>query len=149
MPFLATGTAIEAFVDALIAYLRADATLVALVTGIYGHVPEAARTAFPYVRLSSPSFDQQDFGGMGVGGGRLTLEVDAWSNAKGPHAIRVIMARIKVLLMRADLVVVGHHMAGGSLVTTDDRDFDEPDPDMPEQRLYRGHQTWEALIEEA
>ena len=146
--FLATGNAQEAVVDAVVAALKGDTALMALVTGVYGHVPRAARASHPYVRVSQPALDQDAHGGMGVGGGRVSFSVDVWSNAKGPHRTREILARLLVGLERRDLVLVGFDLAGGSLHCTESIVFDEPDPDMPEETLYHGHQEWEALVEE-
>ena len=147
--FLATGNAQEAVIDAVVPALKADSQLMALVTGVYGHVPRAARASHPYVRVSQPLLNQDAHGGMGIGGGRVTFAVDVWSNAKGPHAVRQILARLLVVLERRDLVPVGFHLAGGSLHCTESVVRDEPDPDMPEETLYRGHQTWDALVDEA
>ena len=147
--FLATGNELEAVVDAVVPALKGDSPLVALVTGIYGHVPQAARTSHPYVRVSEPLLLPDDFGGMGIGGGKVLFAIDVWSNAKGPHAVRVILARLRKVLERRDLVIVGFKLAGGSLHCTESKDFTEPDPDMPEQMLYHGHQAWEALVDEA
>lgn len=148
MTFLATGNELEAVVDAVVPALKGDSALMALLTGVYGHVPQAQRTSHPYVRVSDPLLSD-DFGAMGVGGGRVQFAIDVWSNAKGPHAVRVILARLRKVLERRDLVVVGFKLAGGSLHCTESRDFTEPDPDMPEQLLYHGHQAWEALVDEA
>ena len=146
--FLATGNELEAVMDAVVPALKGDSPLMALVTGVYGHVPQAQRTSHPYVRVSDPLLTD-DFGGMGFGGGKVQFSVDAWSNAKGPHAVRVILARLRTVLERRDLVLIGFYLAGGSLHCTESRDFTEPDPDMPEQMLYHGHQSWEALVDEA
>ena len=134
--------------DAAKIRLQGDATLTALVTGVYGHVPGAARTAHPYLRLSSPVLDQDAFGAMGIGGGQVMFAIDGWSNAKGAHAMRAILARVLVLLERQDLTLDQHRLGGGSLHCTLSTVFDEPDPDMPEQLLYHGHQDWEADVEE-
>lgn len=147
----AVGNTIEAVLDAVRAHLRSDATLRASVTGIYEQLPEAERIAYPYTRLSGPMLDSHAYGAMGaIGtGGRLTFAVDTWSQAKGPHEVRQIMAAIKVLLLRVDLDIAGHRIARGSLITVEEQDFDEPDPDMPEKRLWHGHQTWALLLEES
>lgn len=149
MSLLVVGNAVEAAMDAIRVHLRSDATLRGLVTGIYEQLPEAAQTAYPYVRLSSPSLDNQGYGAMGTSGGVFTGMIDAWSDAKGPHAVRQILAQIKTLVERVDLAIAGHRVAGGSLTVIDERDFDEPDPDMPERRLWHGHLTIQMLIEES
>lgn len=150
MTLLAVGNAIEAVLDAVRAHLRSDSVLQTLVSArVYEQLPEAAEVTFPYVRLAGPNLDNQAFGAMGKSGGRLIFSVDAWSEAKGPHEVRQVMATIKALLERTDLVIAGHRLVAGSITAIEDRDFDEPDADMPERRLWHGHQTWSALIEEA
>lgn len=147
MTFLATGNAMEALVDAVIPVLRGDAPLAALVgVKVYTKVPEAQRTAHPYVKLSDPTLTD-DFGGMGTGGGKVTFELDVWGGK--PHTVHQVLARVAVVLERRDLVLIGHKLAGGSLHCTESRVFDEPDPDKPEDVLVHGHQTWEALVDEA
>lgn len=150
MSVLAVGNAIEAVMDAVRFHLRGNSNLQALVgTRVYEQLPEADDAPFPYVRLSGPSLDNQVFGAMGTSGGRLLFAVDAWSDAKGPHEVRQIMATIKTLLERVDLTLAGHRLVSGSITAIEDRDFDEPDADMPERRLWHGHQTWSALVEES
>lgn len=147
--FLSTGNALEVVIDAVKLRLQGDSTLGALVSGIYGHVPGDARKAHPYLKLGAPALDQNAFGGMQRGGGQVTFTLDSWSDAKGPHAMRAVLARVLVLLERQDLTVDHHRLSGGSLHCTLSTVFDEPDPDMPEQVLYHGHQDWQADVEEA
>ena len=135
----------EALLDAVVPALRGDAALSALVSGVYTKVPQAQRTAHPYVRLADPML-ADDFGGMGTGGGRVLFALDTW--ARKPHTVQAVLARAAVVLERRDLVVIGHHLSGGSLHCTEARVFDEPDPDAPEETLYHGHQAWEALVDE-
>lgn len=149
MAFLATGNAMEALVDAVIPALRADAALVALLSSaaaVYTKVPQAQRTNHPYIRLSDPT-KNDDFGAMGVDGGRVTFELDTWG--RKPHTVHQVLARAAVVLERRDLTLIGMKLAGGSLHCVESRVFDEPDPDKPEDSLHHGHQTWEALVEEA
>src|SRR3990167_4233426 len=152
--FLATGNAQEAVVDAVVPLLKADAALVALLGGqkVYGHVPQSVRTTHPYVRVSNPALRQDDYGAMGVGGGRVTFDLDTWggnsATGKGPHAVRAVLARVLTVLERGTLTLIGFQCAGGSLHCQDSVVFDEPDPDKPEELLYHGHQTWEALVDE-
>ena len=146
MPFLATGNAMEALTDAVIPALRADALVASLVSGVYAKVPQAQRTAHPYIRVSEPTKDD-DFGAMGVDGGRVTFALDVWG--RKPHTVHQVLARAAVVLERRDLVLVGHALAGGSLHCVESRVFDEPDPDKPDETLFHGHQTWEALVDEA
>lgn len=148
MPFLATGNAVEALIDAVKARLDRDATLDGLVTGVYGHVPRAARTAYPYIVLGRRD-RYDDYGAMQMAGARVILALDTWSNAKGPHTVHEILARVAVLLERHDLTLApGYALMAGSLHCVLETVFDEPDPDMPEEKLYHGHQDWEVLLEE-
>lgn len=152
--FLATGNAAEAVMDAVLPALKADASLVALVTGIYGHVPRAERANHPYVSISDAALFQGDFGAMGRGGGRVVFSLDVWSSnagssAHGPHTVHEILARCLVVLERQDVsLTVGFTLASGSLHCTESRVFDEPDPEIPKESLYHGHQAWEALVDE-
>lgn len=150
--FLATGNAQEAVIDAVVAALKGDTALAALVTGVYGVVPKAARTSHPYVKVSDPLLNQDAHGGMGIGGGRVTFSVDLWAKASGTkgaaHRAREIQARLLVVLERRDLTLVGFRCAGGSLHCTESLVFEEPDPDMPEEALHHGHQAWEVLVDE-
>ena len=149
MPFLATGNAMEATLDAVIPVLRGDAQLVSLLgssSKVYTKVPEAQRTTHPYIRLSDPTLSD-DFGGMGTGGGKVTFELDTWGSK--PHTVHQVLARAAVVLERATLTLIGHVMAGNSLHCTESRVFDEPDQDKPDDLLYHGHQAWEALVDEA
>lgn len=141
-----TGNAMEALIDAVIPVLRADATLSALVAGVYTKVPQSQRTAHPYIRLSDPALTD-DFGGMGQDGGTVRFALDVW--AKKPHTVHQVLARAKVVLNRADLALVNHRLAGGSLHCADEQVFTEPDPDKPEETLFHGHQAYEGLVEEA
>ena len=143
--FLTTGNAMEALTDAVIPALRGDATLSALVTGVYTKVPQAQRTSHPYVRVSDPLMT--DFGSMGHGGGHVQFAVDVWH--RKPHTVQAVLARVAVVLERRELALVGFTVVGGSLHCVEARTFDEPDPDKPEESLIHGHQTWEALVDEA
>lgn len=149
MTFLVSGNACEALLEAVSQHLKADSTLDGLTTGIYGEVPRAARNTHPYVRLSSPDLDQDDFGGMGIGGGKVEFSLDTWS--RNAHEVHTVLARVLVLLERQPLTLERFTLAGGSLHCPHSLVFDEPvDPDLPDKgSLYHGHQDWEADVEEA
>ena len=102
-----TGSPVEAFVDGVRAVLVADATLTALVTGVYGHLSEAARVAYPYVVLGRRS-RQTDVGTMQRAGSRVGVQIDTWSARKGSHEAEVIGSRIVFLLERARIGVSGY-----------------------------------------
>lgn len=145
--FTVTADPTVAFVDALKARLSADATLVALVTGIFGHLSEAARVSYPYVVLGRRTSDSEG-GAMGLPGGQVSLQIDVWSNAKGPFEASAICSRIYQLLERYGLVVPGFDLLNGSLHRAMQEVFDEPDADSPNQLLYHGVQRWMADIHE-
>jgi len=137
-----------AFVDAVKARLEADTPLAALVTGVYGHVSEAARVAYPYLVLGRRTSDSSS-GAMGIAGGRVTLQIDGWSAAKGPNQISAIGSRVYAVLYRHTLAVTGFALVQGSLDREMQEVFDEPDEDKPGNRLYRLVQRWSAEIHEA
>ena len=145
MAYPAVGDPTLAFVDAIMARLKGDATLTApttgLVKGVFAHLSEAARTAYPYVVLGR-RHQSEDGGAMTVGGGEVSLQIDTWSNYKGPYQVHQIHDRIYVLLQRQSLVVSGYHLLAGSVTREFADVFDEPDPDMPSAVLYHGVQRW-------
>jgi hypothetical protein len=143
-----TGSPTQPFVDAVRIALAADATLGALVTGIYGHLSEAARTAYPYVVLGRRG-RLNDSGAMQTAGGHVNLQVDIWSDHKGPSEVHDIQARIALLLERTDLTIAGFDLVLGSVSCEFEDVFDEPDTDKPDARLYHGVQRWIAEIHES
>lgn len=158
--FAVTAEPTQAFVDAISARLRADtelgrpdslATLMGLQDGavkVFGHLSESKRVAYPYLAFGRTS-NPNDAGTMGIAGGNITVQIDGWSNAKGPYQIRRVKSRVFALLERKSLPVVGFTLLDGSLHCELNEDFDEPDEDKPESRLYRMVQRWTAEIHEA
>ena len=146
--FAVTAEPRAAFRAAISARLHADATLTALVTGIYGHLSEAARVAYPYLVFGSQSMNREA-GAMGLPGANVFLQLDGWSAYKGPAEMEDILSRVSVLLERQPLAVTGFAMVLGSL-TCEISDIDEePDEDKPGSVLWRGMQRWMAEIHEA
>lgn len=136
-----------AFVDAVRAKLIGDAMLVGMVTGIYGHLSEAARTAYPYIVLGHRRAEPS--GAMQLAGSALTLHIDVWSDAKGPLTVQQICSRIYTLLERQTLAVTGFTMESHSMDRVNQNVFDEPDMDDPNNLLYHGQQEWTAVVEES
>jgi hypothetical protein len=145
--FTVTGSPTQALVDAVKTALDADATLGALVNGIFGHLSESARTAYPYVVLGRRS-RLNDTGAMQIAGSHVSLQIDVWSAHKGASEAHGILSRIVVLLERANLTVTGFDLIQGSLSCEFEDVFDEPDLDKPDARLYHGVQRWTAEIHE-
>lgn len=144
---LVTGSPTQAVVDGLKTALEADATLMALVTGVYGHLP-AGRTTYPYVVLGRRS-RQNDSGAMQRPGGTVSVQLDVWSSHKGASEALAILSRIVAVLERQDITVTGFALVGGSLTCEFEDVFDEPDEDSPEQVLYHGVQRWTCEVHEA
>ena len=150
MPFTVTADPTIAFVDAVKTRLSADATLAALVTGIYGHLSEAARVAYPYLVLGRRTSGELVGGGpMGLDANQVSLQIDGWSDGKGPYAMSVIGSRVYAVLERWTPAIPGFVMVTGSLTREMQEVFDEPDEDKPNARLYRLVQRWTAEIHEA
>jgi hypothetical protein len=150
MAYPVSGSPVTAFVDAIRTLLLADATLTGLLsspTAIYGHLSEAERTAYPYVVLGRRS-RTNDAGAMSVAGSMMSLQVDVWSDHKGPFEAQSICSRIARLLERASLAVTGFDYVTGSLTCEMEEVFDEPDEDSPDRRVYHGVQRWAAELHE-
>ena len=84
--------------------LSGDATLAALVTGIYDHVPQ--ETTYPYVVIADmmmEEFDTQTWDGA-----LMTLNVHVWSRKRGRKECMTIFGHLRRLLHDQDLVVSGH-----------------------------------------
>ena len=146
--FAVTAEPRAAFRAAISARLHADATLMALVTGIYGHLSEAARVAYPYLVFGSQPMTR-DAGAMGLPGAHVELQLDGWSDYKGPAEMEDILSRVSVLLERQPLAVTGFAMVLGSLTCELSEIDEEPDADKPGSVLWRGMQRWVADIHEA
>lgn len=147
--FLVTASPSQAFIDALKDALDADATLMDLVTGVYGHLPESARTSFPYLVLGYRHLDDGQARSMALPGGRISVQLDGWSHHKGASEMHAILSRVRVLLERRDLRIPGFALVQGSLTCEMEDVFFEPDEDKPQDGLYRGIQRWTAEIDEA
>src|SRR4051812_10974107 len=103
--FSVSAEPVVAFVDAFRAPIAADAQLLAgavnarPLVGIYGHVSEAARVNYPYLVLGQRTVDG-NAGAMQRAGQIITLQLDGWSNAKGPFEIQAIGSRVFALMER-------------------------------------------------
>lgn len=147
--FVVTGSPTQAFVDALRAALTSDVTLMALITGVYGHVSEADRTAYPYLVLGDRHLDEGQARSMAMSGGRTSVQLDGWSAHKGGSEMHAILSRARIVLERRTLTVLGFSMMAGSLTCEFEDILDEPDADNPKKTLYHGIQQWVAEIDEA
>lgn len=137
-----------AFRQAFGARLRADARLMSVITGVFGQLSEAARVDLPYLVFGPQRLDRSA-GAMGLAGANVTLELDGWSAYKGPAQMEDILSRVSALMEREPLPIVGFEMVVGSLTCELSELYDEPDEDMPDGRLWRGHQRWMAEVHDA
>jgi hypothetical protein len=145
---IVTGSPISAFADALRTLLRDDATLVALCPTIVDHLSGAQRTTYPYLVLGERQ-DANDGGAMQRPGGRVSIQLDVWSDAKGPYPAQQILSRVRALCERsATFTVDGFTALERSLHCEFETIFDEPDEDSPDRRLYHGLQRWAVEIHE-
>jgi len=146
-----SGTPLIAFADAIFQRLSTDDALVALAPGgIVASLPQASRTLRPYVIVGSQRElqDRTGAGAMSLEGGKASLVIDVFSDYHGPKEVQDIQARIRLLLQREDLPLVGAVLFGGSLMVEDERVIPDFDPDMPERSGFHGVQRVTGLVEE-
>lgn len=93
---------------AVYAALDGDATLGALITGVFDHVPPD--TAFPYVTVGEVTV--ADASTMGKDGQAHTITVHSWSRGRGRKEVKDIMAEVYRVLHKANLALTGHDLAG-------------------------------------
>lgn len=98
------ATSLKALQTALYGKLHGDATLLALVTGVYDDVPED--TNYPYVVIGE--FTEEPLNAMGKHGKEVTATLHVWSQYKGFAEAYDIANRIQVLLDEVALTVTGY-----------------------------------------
>lgn len=145
--FTVTAEPTQAFVDAFSARLKADAALMALIHGVFAHLSEADGVDYPYLVLGRRTMDRHA-GAMGLPGANVSLQLDGWSDAKGPYQMHRIMSRVSVLHERKLLAVPCFDVLEGSVTCEYSDVSDEPDTDIPTAALYHGVQRWAAEIHE-
>src|SRR5262245_37957265 len=145
--FVATGSPVQPFVDAVKAALVRDAALMAIVTAVTGHVSETTELAFPYIVLGRRTRGS-DTGAFGIAGAVVTLELDWWSAHRGPFEAQTIGGHLLRILLHQPLIISGFDLVQGSVTCEFEEVFEEPDNDMPGQKLYHGVQRWTAEIHE-
>lgn len=155
--FAVTASPKQAFIDALKSKLEADTVLMGTVasgglgvTGIFGHVSETVRKAYPYVVFGYEHEDDEGAAGaMGLAGSRVEVTLDIYSAHKGKSEARAIGSRIYAICERQPLRVKGFALMVGSVHREFEDIDDEPDEDAPSKRLYHGVQRWGAVLDEA
>lgn len=89
--------------QALVARLTGDATLMAMITGVFDWAPPDQ--PFPFLELAGASegLDDKTISGM-----RHELEIHAWSSGRGAKEAIEILGRVRELLHRQPLVLTSH-----------------------------------------
>jgi hypothetical protein len=129
--------------------LNADTTLAALVPGgIMSATPDASRLTFPYVVVGRRTL-HAGVGAMQREGGIADLFIDVFSSQNDPSEAHAILARIRTLLQRVDLVVSGYTLYSGSIACVNETCYQDFDADMPTRSLFHGIQEWTADLEES
>lgn len=147
--FSVSAEPVVAFVDAVRSVLTRDTTLMALVSGVYGHLSETAAVSYPYLVLGQRSTDG-DAGAMQTAGTIVTLQIDGWSSAKGPYEIERIGSRVFALLeRRKGFDVSGFAVIQGSLHRASGFYDFEYDDQTPQNSLYRLMQQWTVELHES
>ena len=117
--------------------LNGDATLSALITGVFDHVPQ--NQAFPYVVLGEDTL--KDWSTFGTLGQEPTVTLHVWSRSRGKREAQDILSRIDTLLHRASLTVTGQNVTGI------EREFEQTLRDG-DGVTYHGVQRYRVLLHE-
>ncbi len=153
MPFPSTGSPVGAVAAGIRARLVADATLMALVSGVYGHVSEHARVSYPFLVIGQRT-GTGDAGAMQTSGSGVTVQIDCFNgrnpdaatNVLGPGPVHAVQSRVYTLLERHAIAVTGYALIEGSLHREFEDVTDEPDEDAGDQRVYHGVQRWSCEV---
>ena len=86
--------------------LNSDATLSAMITGVYDDVPEGS--TYPYVVIGEQT--AVNFGSKTLDGLEYTLTVHVWSQYRGRKEAKEIMERIYNILHESNLSVTGANL---------------------------------------
>jgi hypothetical protein len=124
--------------DAVYAALTGDDDHMALVTGVYDHVPDAADDSFPFESFAALSETWAD--GFTDGFRSITLQIDVWSRYKGRTEAQAIQASQIALLNRQALTLATLHCVYIRL------DYSEVLED-PDGQTWHGVTRYMALVE--
>lgn len=87
----------------IFAILTSDATLMALITGVFDGMPE--NQEYPYVNIGE--YFLGDFGSHTTSGVDGTITLHAWSQTVGNKSVQMILNRMYSLLHAIDLAITG------------------------------------------
>lgn len=93
---------------AVFAALDGDATLGALISGVFDHVPPG--TEFPYVTVGEVTV--RDESTMAKDGQVHTVTVHSWSRGRGRKELKQVMGEVYRILHKGTLAVAGQDVAG-------------------------------------
>ena len=99
---------------AIRARLTGDAALMAMIAGVFDHVPQDA--AYPYVTIGED--DTRPFAGKTFAGTRHDLTLRAWSRGQGRREAKAIIERLRVLLDGQGLTLDDHALIDLRLTAT-------------------------------
>lgn len=116
--------------------LTGDATLMAMVEGVYDRVPSGV--AFPYVVIGEA--DARDWSSVTTGGLDVRMEVSAFSREGGRKEALAIVARIHTLLHDGSFSITGHTLVQCRMEDSDIRL-------LGDGLTYRGAMTFRVLCE--
>lgn len=144
-----TGSPLGPFALAVFEALKNDATLATLATGgVHAQLPTATKTALPYVVIGRRTMAPEG-GTVATDGQLAAVWLDVFSGALGPSEAQRILARIRVLLHRADLSVAGYVVTKFSVVCRQEMVFPDPDPALDASNIWHGVQEWTGLLSDA
>lgn len=123
---------------ALYQTLSSDSSLMALVTGIFDHVPQAA--VMPYITLGNAA--GHDWSSKTSQGMEQQPVIHIWSRNGGRKETALIMERIHTLLHDAAITVVGQNLVSLRFVSSDIMLKDDG-------YTYQGQMRFRALLEAA
>ncbi len=133
-----TSDAIWQLQKAVYVALDGDASLSALVNGVFDFVPED--TEFPYVVIGDAG--TRDWSTVTTKGAEITLEIDSYSRERGSKELLEIMTLVQDILHDVNLALTGHTLV--NLRHTDSRITRERDG-----LTSRGTNIFRAVIEES
>ena len=85
--------------------VTANSPIMAMVSGIYDHPPEA--TAYPYIAIGDMAAN--DLSNLGLTGAEYTLNLHVWSREAGHKQTADILNALYGLLNNGNLTVSGHN----------------------------------------
>ena len=102
-------SALEPLQEAVYSKISGDATIMALITGVYDHVEQVEESNYPYVTIDDPT--STPWRTHSRAGEELTITLHAWSQYNGKKEINDIITNLNRLFGDTDLTVSGYDVA--------------------------------------